>query len=251
MPVLHSFDVQLFLTLLLLIEQALTITNETREQRELRLHDQSRRQALTIKNETQEQRETQLKDLRRRQALTIENETQEQRKAHQERQRIQHSQTLRRVNAQIAAFESAINTFCNRTCEICTKRCHPNQVTKCPLTETKTYLPNELKSKPLLLLCHRCKSHSNRNRDHSPPKAYWNNLNPGPIQIKLQEITQVEMRLPAKIKPFITIIKFDGLLGEYGFRAQAVLLTQDLHEVIEKLPNMFTKEWMQFVKNWN
>ncbi|GFY78118.1 hypothetical protein TNIN_62041 [Trichonephila inaurata madagascariensis] len=142
--------------------QALTITNETREQHELRLQDQRRKQALTIKNETQEQRETRLKDLRRIQALTIENETQEQCKVRQERQRIQHSQTLRRVNAQIAAFERAINTFCDRTCEICTKRCYPNQVTKCPLTETKTHLPNEFRNKQVLLLSHRCKSHINK-----------------------------------------------------------------------------------------
>lgn len=41
-----------------------------------------------------------------RQALSIEYESQEQRKARQERERIQPSLALSKVNAQIAAFES-------------------------------------------------------------------------------------------------------------------------------------------------
>ncbi|GFT80294.1 uncharacterized protein NPIL_246441 [Nephila pilipes] len=245
---------------------ALSITNETQKQRELRLQDfirhgrnlgrsiayfgscaikshshslrlqdLRRRQALTIENETPEQHETQLQDLRRRQALTIENETQEQREATKE---IQHSQAQRRVKTQIASFERAINTFCDRTCEICTKRCYPNQVAKCYLTETKAYLPDELRHRSMLLLCHRCKNHINSNKDHSPPKAYWNNLDPGPIPRELQELTQIEIRQLVRIKPFITIIKFDGVLGQYVFRAQAVLFAQDLHEIAEKLSNM-------------
>ena len=86
---------------------------------------ETRLQALKIGNYMKEQRETRLQDLRRRQALTIANEKQEQHEARQERQRIQHSQVLRTVNAQIDTFERAIITFCDRTCEICTKRCHP------------------------------------------------------------------------------------------------------------------------------
>ncbi|GFT79311.1 transposable element Tcb2 transposase [Trichonephila clavipes] len=133
-----------------------------------------------------------------------------------------------------------INTFCDRTCEICTKRCYPNQVTKCPLTETKTHLPNELRNKPALLLCHHYKKHINSNKDRSPPKAYWNNLDLGLIPRQLQELSQVDIRLLNKIKPFIKIIKFDGLLGQYGFRVreQAILFAQDLSEVTEKLPNV-------------
>ncbi|GFU99755.1 transposable element Tcb2 transposase [Trichonephila clavipes] len=147
-------------------------------------------------------------------------------------------QLVLRVNAQIAAFERAINTFCDRTCEICTKRCYPNQVTKCPLTETKTHLPNELGNKPVLLLCHHCKKHINSNKVRSPPKAYWNNLDLGLIPRQLQELCQVDIRLLTRIKPFIKIIKFDGLLGQYGFREQAILFAQDLSEVTEKLPNV-------------
>ncbi|GBN09196.1 hypothetical protein AVEN_184281-1 [Araneus ventricosus] len=93
----------------------------------------------------------------------------------------------------------------------------------------------------MLLLCLRCKYHINSNKDHSPRKAYWNNLDPNPIPRELQELTQIEIRLLARIKPFIKIIKFDGVLGQYGFRAQAVLFAQDLHEVTEKLPNMLLR----------
>ncbi|GBM54952.1 hypothetical protein AVEN_33511-1 [Araneus ventricosus] len=107
-----------------------------------------------------------------------------------------------------------------------------NQVGKYYFTETKAYLPDGLRNKPMLLLCHRCKNHINSNKDHSPPKAYWNNLDLGPIPRELQELTQVEIRLLARIKSFIKIIKFDGVLGQYGFRAQA----QDLHEVTENFP---------------
>ncbi|GFV85979.1 uncharacterized protein TNCV_203591 [Trichonephila clavipes] len=199
-----------------------------------KVYNQRRRQALTIENETQEDCETRLQGPRRRQVLTIENETQEQRRYCQERQHIQHSQTLRRVNAQISVFERAINTFCDRTCEICTTQCYPNLVTKCPLTETKAYLPYELRNKPMLLLCHRCKCHMNSNKDHSPLKGYWNNLDPGPKPRELQELTQIEICLLARIEPFIKIIKFDGLLGQYGFRAFAVLFAQNLNRVTEK-----------------
>ncbi|GBM87988.1 hypothetical protein AVEN_139907-1 [Araneus ventricosus] len=69
----------------------------------------------------------------------------------------------------------------------------------------------------MLLICHRCKNHINSNKDHSPPKAYWNTLDPGPIPRELQELTQAEIRLLARIKPFIKIIKFDGVLGQYGY----------------------------------
>ncbi|GFU99745.1 uncharacterized protein TNCV_49611 [Trichonephila clavipes] len=93
-----------------------------------------------------------------------------------------------------------------------------NQVTKCPLTETKTHLPNELRNKPVLLLCHHCKKHINSNKDSSPPKTYWNNLDLGLIPRQLQELCQVDIRLLTRIKPFIKIIKFDGLLGQYGFQ---------------------------------
>ncbi|GFY47552.1 uncharacterized protein TNIN_95821 [Trichonephila inaurata madagascariensis] len=89
----------------------------------------------------------------------------------------------------------------------------------------------------MLLLCHRCKSHINNNKDHSPTKAYWNNLDPGPKPKERQELTRVEIHLIARIKTSIKILKFDGLLGQYGFRAQAVLIAQDLHKAIEKLPN--------------
>ncbi|GFW67180.1 uncharacterized protein TNCV_4031921 [Trichonephila clavipes] len=43
------------------------------------------------------------------------------------------------------------------------------------------------------------------------------------------------------IIPFLKIVKFDGLFGQYGFRGQAVLFAQDLFEDTEKLSHMLPR----------
>ena len=69
-----------------------------------------------------------------------------------------------------------------------------------------------------------------------PAKAYWNNLDPGVIPQEIAVLTQVEIRLLARIIPFMKIVKYDGIFGQYGFKGQAVLFAQDIFEVTERLP---------------
>ena len=73
-------------------------------------------------------------------------------------------------------------------------------------------------------------------KTHHPSKAYWNNLDPGVIPEEIAILTQVEIRLLARIIPFLKIIKYDGIFGQFGFKGQAVLFAQDIFEVTEKLP---------------
>ncbi|GFQ80750.1 ATP-dependent DNA helicase [Trichonephila clavata] len=103
-------------------------------------------------------------------------------------------------------------------------RCYPNQVTNHKINlSTASYLPAELTSKGTILLCHRCKKHLTSKKTSGPVKAYWNNLDPGEVPDAIKQLTQPEQRLLSGIIPFVKIVKYDGLLGQYGFRGQAVL----------------------------
>ena len=79
-------------------------------------------------------------------------------------------------------------------------------------------------------------THLKSKKPHHPSRAYWNNLDPGVIPQEIACLTQVEVRLLARIIPFLKIIKYDGVFGQYGFKGQAVLFAQDIFEVTEKLP---------------
>lgn len=83
----------------------------------------------------------------------------------------------------------------------------------------------------------RCHSHlSNKKRNYAPPQAYWNNLQPGRIPSQLQDLTQPEQRLLARITPFLKIVKLTGRYGQFGLKGQAILFAQDIFEVTENLP---------------
>ena len=107
-------------------------------------------------------------------------------------------------------FENAINKFCDQFCEVCKKRCYPNQVSTLKFSNSKpTYLPNVLLQKNQLLLCHRCKTHLSSRKTTAPPKAYWNKLDPGIIPNEILLLSQAEQRLLSRIIPFVKIIKLE------------------------------------------
>lgn len=56
----------------------------------------------------------------------------------------------------------------------------------------------------------------------------------------IKQLTQSEQRLLSR-KPFVKIVKYDGLFGQYGFRGQAVLFAQDIFEFTETLPNILPR----------
>ncbi|CAG5001922.1 unnamed protein product [Parnassius apollo] len=180
---------------------------------------------------------------RERQRQQLSSETPEHRDTRLNKQR-ERTQQCRANNLQ--AFENAINTICIHVCDICTKRCYPNQVRTVRYNAAAlTYLPVELTSKISLLLCSRCQTYVTSNKTTAPPKAYWNNLDPGSISEVIQTLTQAEQRLLCKIIPFVKIVKFSGLYGQYGFRVQAVLFAQDIFKVSERLPSMLPRSASQ------
>ncbi|GBM38276.1 hypothetical protein AVEN_17722-1 [Araneus ventricosus] len=92
-------------------------------------------------------------------------------------------------------FHSTINTFCDKCCDICQKKCYTNQVAKYWLTSPKPYLPPELSAKKDLLVCHRCNTYLKSSKSHAPSKAYWNNLLLGDISVEIAALTEPERRL--------------------------------------------------------
>jgi len=143
----------------------------------------------------------------------------------------------------VAAFNAKIYVCADRICEVCYKCCYPNQVTTCRFDGIlpPVYLPIELFNKNSMLLCHRCNTHLKSKKSIHPPKAYWNNLDPGVIPEEIVVLTQVEIQLIARIIPFLKIMKYDGIFGQYGFKGKAVLFAQDIFEVTEKLPTMLPR----------
>ncbi|VVC96008.1 unnamed protein product, partial [Leptidea sinapis] len=204
------------------------LASKTSEQYEARLKKQRQRYTQITASETPEEYEARLTKQRERYTQMIASETPEHRDTRLNKQR-ERTQQCRANNLQ--AFENAINTICIHVCDICTKRCYPNQVRTVRYNAAElTYLPVELTSKISLLLCSRCQTHVTSNKTTAPPKAYWNNLDPGSIPDVIQTLTQV---------------KFSGLYGQYGFRGQAVLFAQDIFEVSERLPSMLPRSASQ------
>jgi hypothetical protein len=80
-----------------------------------------------------------------------------------------------------------------------------------------------------------------KQKNFEPAKAYWNDLDPGEVPDVIKQLTQPEQRLIPRIIPFVKIVKYDGLFGQYGFKGQAVLFAQDIFEVTEKLTNILPR----------
>ncbi|GBM01464.1 hypothetical protein AVEN_209285-1 [Araneus ventricosus] len=164
-------------------------------------------------------------------------ETSQEREARLRRQREAYVQ---RVSDE-ADFHSTINTFCDKCCDICQKKCYPNQVVKYRLTSPEPYLPPELSAKKDLLVCRRCNTHLKSSKSHAPSKAYWNNLLPGDISGEIAALTEPERRFLQRIIPYVKVIKFPGRFGQYGFKGHATLFALDIFEVSEKLPEMLPR----------
>ncbi|XP_036342778.1 uncharacterized protein C05D11.13-like [Rhagoletis pomonella] len=99
--------------------------SETPEEYEARLTKQRERYTQMIASETPEEYEVRLIQSRERQRQQLGSETPEHRDTRLNKQR-ERTQQCRANNLQ--AFENAINTICIHVCDICTKRCYPNQV---------------------------------------------------------------------------------------------------------------------------
>ncbi len=145
-------------------------------------------------------------------------------------------------STQEESFNRMIHEFADQSCHICLKKCYSNQVSNIDLNNVHAeYLPHQLASRRQLIMCWRCKAHLKSSNRDAPPKAYWNDLDPGPIPPELDGLTEVEVQLLARIIPFIKIVKYSGVFGQYGCKGQAILFAQDVFEVTEKLPTMLPR----------
>ncbi len=109
------------------------------------------------------------------------------------------------------------------------------------ITPQKSYLPSELLQKDVLHLCFRCHKHVSSQKTASPPKAYWNHLQPGTIPPELLNLSEAERGLLCRIVPFVKVVKLSGHFGQYGFKGQAVLFAKDIFEVTQQLPKMLPR----------
>lgn len=126
--------------------------------RNRRLALEKEKYAQSRATESVDKRNRRLALERQRYALAIQNESEQE---HQERlARLRDAYAQHSASAE--AFNRAINTFCDRTCEICIKQCYPDQVTKFTIKTVKPYLPQELASKNALVVCHRCNTHPSK-----------------------------------------------------------------------------------------
>lgn len=213
------------------------MATETLTQRKRRLEKAKQKYREKGNTETNSQRVIRLAKQRDANKQRRERETS---KHHAERlndRRIQDTTTF--LDSCYEDFEAEVSVFPEKVCDICTKKCYPKQVAN--ILVPPDWLPPELISKVTLTLCHRCKSYLTSKKTNPPPKAYWNNLHPGIIPPEIQVLTQAEQRLLARIHPFLKIIKFSGLYGQYGLRGQAILFALDIFEVIEKIPTLLPR----------
>jgi hypothetical protein len=206
-----------------------SLANETPSQREIRLQAKRDR----IANETEEQRSQRLSNCSFNSQLIRMMQDEEEKEARLQAER----QKYKELQSKVETFKRAINVYADQQCEICTKQCYPNQIVKYIMPASPpTYLPNELKNKPFLMVCHTCKSHlMKKNKKLHPPKAYWNKLDPGAVPNCIKVLTKAEIGLLSRIHPYIKVIKFDGRFGQYGFKGHATLFAKDIFEVTEKV----------------
>jgi Helitron helicase-like domain at N-terminus len=250
--------------------------NEILEKKEIRLKKDREKKRLNRLNEMQQDKKGRLEQLRIERSLKLKSESKEQKDDRLlKKQRLKSQKLakefavenenemnwfekladmsaleksnnlkLRRLarmppNRVFENFKKSIEVYANKCCEICTKRCYPSQISSLHVKADciPVYLPEEI-LKLDLALCHRCKFWVQNKKKGAPPKAYWNELNPGPIPFEILSLTKLETRLLARVKLYLKIVKYTGSFGHYGFNGQNILFAQDIFEIVEKLPTM-------------
>jgi hypothetical protein len=83
-------------------------------------------------------------------------ETFEEKEARLAKNRDAYRKTQQLVRANVENFDRVIYVFAETICEVCLKRCYPNQCAKLNLSNCgfPSYLPQELLAKDVFVLCH-------------------------------------------------------------------------------------------------
>ena len=95
--------------------------------------------------------------------------------------------------------------------------------------------PSRDKSSKQLYECIRC------SRDKNVVKKFStaNDMHPGPVPECLQNLTQVEEMLIARVSPIMYIYRKHG--GQRGYKGHVLNLTQDIQSLLDKLPQAVSK----------
>lgn len=177
--------------------------NECEEDRNFRLGRDKERKTRARTMESPEKRESRLTIERQRISRCRSKETLLE---HDQRLQLRRDSREEQMSG-TEEFYKAINTFCDRTCEICLKQCYPNQMTQYRKGDDKPYLPDELSNKMVLEVCRRCNTLlRDARKTAAPSKAYWNNLDPGKIPDEINALSEAEVKL-------LKVFKFPGPCG--------------------------------------
>lgn len=129
-------------------------------------------------------------------------------------------------------FDEEISQIAIVPCYVCTKLLYPKQYRNVNVSASLTVLPSDAPQR--ITCCCRCASKIAKNQ--CPSNAFWNNMTVPPIPEELACLSEIELRLISRIKPFIKVLRLGGRYGQQGFKGQAILFAQQVEEVAEQLP---------------
>lgn len=173
---------------------------ETATQRKRRLSKKCIQYKIKRSSETFEERMAHLEVQRSKMAIVRANETAIEKKTRMCNDKLRKSKNKNRTSGDVSDFQISINTFSDQICDVCTKRCYPNQIGKWRVNVvTAPYMPVELVNKNDLTICYRCRSYVSKFHQSPTPKAFWNNLQPGTIPEELLSLSKLEERLLARV----------------------------------------------------
>ncbi|CAG4958798.1 unnamed protein product [Colias eurytheme] len=130
-----------------------------------------------------------------------------------------------------ATFNEAISQVADVVCYVCHKLLYKKQ-SRSILTANITVLPQNVSDR--IDCCNRCANKLSRNQ--CPSNAFWNNMTVAPIPPEIECLSEMELRLISRIKPFIKVVRLGGRYGQQGFKGQAILFAQQVEEIPEQLP---------------
>lgn len=130
-----------------------------------------------------------------------------------------------------ATLNEAISQVADVVCYVCHKLLYKKQ-SRSILTANITVLPQNVSDR--IDCCNRCANKLSRNQ--CPSNAFWNNMTVAPIPPEIECLSEMELRLISRIKPFIKVVRLGGRYGQQGFKGQAILFAQQVEEIPEQLP---------------
>lgn len=130
-----------------------------------------------------------------------------------------------------SAFDEAISQVADLVCYVCHKLLYKKQSRSISTTNI-SILPRNISG--CIDCCNRCATKLQKNQ--CPSNAYWNNMIVASMPPEIECLSEMEIRLISRIKPFIKIVRLGGRFGQQGFKGQAVLFAQQVEEIQEQLP---------------